>query len=156
MSSSRAPSTALVVVRLAKTLEIVLSDVGLTLNQFRLLTLIEEATITPTELSTRLVMKPPNVTAMINSLAERGLIRRSRSSHDARQTRLHLTRRGNALLDRAGTACEATLVHLAASIDADRAPHLLAALDCWLPALNAAAAELRRNLRSQSTSTRTA
>jgi DNA-binding MarR family transcriptional regulator len=146
MSSSRAPSTALVVVRLAKTLEIVLSDAGLTLNQFRLLTLIEEATITPSELSARLVMKPPNVTAMINSLTKRGLIRRSRSNQDARQTRLHLTRRGNALLDRAGTACEATLVHLARSVEGERGSDLLAALDRWLPALNAAAAELRRNL----------
>src|SRR5262245_1612147 len=146
MNSSGAPSTALVVVRLAKTLEIVLSDAGLTLNQFRLLTLIEEATITPSELSTRLVMKPPNVTAMINSLAKRGLIRRSRSSDDARQTRLHLTRRGDALLDRAAAACEATLVHLAASVEGERGSDLLAALDRWLPALNAAAAELRRNL----------
>jgi DNA-binding MarR family transcriptional regulator len=146
MSPTGGSSTALVVVRLAKTLEIVLSDVGLTLNQFRLLTLIEEGPTTPSELSTRLVMKPPNVTAMINSLAERGLIRRSRSSHDARQTRLHLTRRGDALLDRAATACEAALVYLASSAEGNRGSDLLSALDRWLPALNAAAADLRRNL----------
>jgi DNA-binding MarR family transcriptional regulator len=146
MAAGRPSSTALVVVRLSKTLEIVLADVGLTLNQFRLLTLVEDAAVTPGELSTRLVMKPPNVTAMINSLADRGLIRRSRNNHDARQTRLDLTRRGNALVERARTACDAALAHLAAQAAGNRGPALLDSLDRWAPALDAAAVELRRNL----------
>jgi DNA-binding MarR family transcriptional regulator len=146
MAARRSRSTALVVVRLAKTLEIVLADVGLTFNQFRLLTLVEDATVTPGELSTRLVMKPPNVTAMINSLADRGLIRRSRSDDDARRTRLHLTRRGDALVGRAHAACDGALQHLAAGAEGDRAEQLLTALDRWLPALDAAAIELRKGL----------
>lgn len=146
MATRSSGSTAIVVVRLAKTLEIVLADVGLTLNQFRLLTLTEtEPEITPGELSTRLVMKPPNVTAMINSLADRGLIRRSRSDDDGRQTRLHLTRQGDTLLDQARHVCDATLGHLATNAEGERAPELLSAIDRWLPALDAAAVALRRS-----------
>ena len=151
MTEIRPGSTVLVVVRLAKTLEIVLADVGLTLNQFRLLTLVEDADVTPGELSTRLVMKPPNVTAMINSLADRGLVRRSRGAGDGRRTRLQLTRRGDDRLQRAGAACEAALRYLAADAAGYGADDLLDALDRWLPALDTAASELRQHLDHDAT-----
>jgi hypothetical protein len=60
-----------VIVQLAKVLEIVLADMGLTMHQFRLLTLAQEASPSKAELSLRLVMKPPNVSVLTSGLLRR-------------------------------------------------------------------------------------
>ena len=80
-----------VIVRLAKVLEIVLADVGLTMNQFRLLTLVEDRSPSAAELSRRLVMKPPNVSALTAGMVKRGLIEQRRQLGDGRRRILALT-----------------------------------------------------------------
>ena len=61
-------SRALTVVRLSKIIELVLAALGLTLNQYRMLTFISEGAPPLSEISARLAMKPPNVSALTDGL----------------------------------------------------------------------------------------
>jgi DNA-binding MarR family transcriptional regulator len=131
-----------VVVRLAKVLEIVLADVGLTMNQFRLLTLVEERSPSTAELSRRLVMKPPNVSALTAGMVKRGLIKQRQQSDDGRRRVLALTKAGKGLLDTAHEQCGRTLRFLASTGPKGTDPY--AALEAWLPALNEAALRVRK------------
>jgi DNA-binding MarR family transcriptional regulator len=134
-----------VVVRLAKVVEIVLADVGLTLNQYRLLTLIDGEAPSARELSLRLVMKPPNVTALTNALSERGLIAKRRHPSDGRRSELVLTGAGRRVLGRAHARCERALGRLTEhDRRASRSGRLLVGLDDWVPSLDEAAVRLRQ------------
>lgn len=131
-----------VIVRLAKVLEIVLADMGLTMNQFRLLTLVQEASPSKAELSLRLVMKPPNVTVLTSGLVKRGLLTERRPAHDGRRRTLELTKAGTRALAAAHKRCGVALRFLAKSSPSGN--QLFASLERWLPALDAAAVELRK------------
>jgi DNA-binding MarR family transcriptional regulator len=134
-----------VVVRLAKVIEIVLADVGLTLNQYRLLTLIDGGTPSARELSLRLAMKPPNVSALTNALSERGLLAKRPHATDRRRAELVLTAAGRRVLHRAHARAERALGRLAEHDPrASRSRRLLEGLDGWLPSLDEAAVRLRQ------------
>jgi DNA-binding MarR family transcriptional regulator len=133
----------LTVIRLAKVVEIVLARAGLTVNQYRMLTFIDEGAPALREMSTRLVMKAPNVTTLIDALVERGLVERGRHPEDGRRRELALTDEGRSLLDAANEHCERALRSLAQSVGGRHA-RLLAGLDTWVPALDDAAVRLAR------------
>lgn len=129
-----------VIVRLSKVLEIVLADLGLTMNQYRFLTLVAERSPSAAELSTRLVMKPPNVSVLTRGLVERGLVEQGRQSGDGRRRTLELTSAGRDLIRLANRRCASTLRYLEAeSADND----LVASLERWLPALDAEALRMQ-------------
>jgi len=132
----------LTIVRLAKVIELLLADHGLTVNQYRMLTFIDEGTPPLVELGTRLVMKPPNITTLIDGLVTRGLVTRGRHAHDRRRVALRLSARGRRLLGRAERRCEAGLAALAAKGPGDPIQRLLG-LDRWRGSLDAVATELR-------------
>lgn len=133
-------SRTLTVIRLAKVIEIVLADIGLTVNQYRMLTFAEAGAPALGELSLRLVMKPPNVSILIDGLVSRGLMRRARQSDDRRHLRLDLTKAGAEILALAHQRSDAALDWLAAR--SHKSARLLRALDSWEPVLDAVAAEL--------------
>src|SRR6476661_8599923 len=97
------------VIRLAKVLEIVLDGVGLTPNQYRMLTFVDAGAPPMRELSVRLVMKPPNVTALVDGLVARGLVGRAPDGRDRRRRILSLTAEGRALLTAAEERCAESL-----------------------------------------------
>jgi DNA-binding MarR family transcriptional regulator len=129
-----------VIVRLSKVLEIVLTDIGLTMNQFRLLTLVQEGSPSAAELSLRLVMKPPNVSVVTAGLVNRGLIEQGKQAADGRRRTLALTSSGRALLADAHDRCAQTLRFLEAATPGGL--ELMKALEGWLPALEQAAVGL--------------
>jgi DNA-binding MarR family transcriptional regulator len=137
-------STVGVVVRLSKVLEIVLSDLGLTMNQFHLMSLVEEGEAAPTMLGRRLVMKPPNVTAVVTGLIERGLMTSAKSAEDKRRTQLAVTDEGRASLQQARHRCDQALEYLAEEATAGRGRPLVESLARWLPALDMELVALRR------------
>jgi DNA-binding MarR family transcriptional regulator len=141
MDSGRERSSVLTVIRLAKVVEIVLAEHGVTLNQFRMLTFVESGAPPLRELSVRLVMKPPNISAMVDGLVDRGLVRRGRRADDRRRFALSLTRSGARMVRLARRRCEDALAHVANTPGAPAG--LLEALDGWVVGLDAAAVELR-------------
>jgi DNA-binding MarR family transcriptional regulator len=133
-----------VVIRLAKVTEIVLYELELTLNQFRLLTMVEEGISSSRELGLRLVVKAPNVTVLVRTLTERGLLKRRPSEHDGRRIVLSLTPKGRKLIQRAERQCELALHNVAAYVETpDGADALVASLDAWVAPLDVAALRLR-------------
>ncbi len=131
------------IVRLAKLVEIMLGDVGLTPNQYRMLTLVDAGAPPMRELSVRLGMKPPNITALVDVLVNRGLVTRDRRDDDRRRLSLALTTAGAALLERAEFLAEDALARVA-SADPDEQRALLGTLDQWVPALDAMASRVAR------------
>ena len=131
--------------RLAKVVELALADLGLTENQYRALTLVEDGEPGLREFAVRLAMKPPNVTTLIDGLVGRKLIRRERDSRDGRRIALHLTAAGKTLLARADGRADEALARVA-SFDEAREHALLSLIDDWQPALDGVAADLRDTL----------
>jgi DNA-binding MarR family transcriptional regulator len=65
-----------------------------------LVLLLANGHATPKQLASTLGMPPPNVTVLVDRLAERGLLRRERSDTDGRATILRLTDKGTELAKR--------------------------------------------------------
>ncbi len=135
-------SRPLTIVRLAKVMEIVLGDLGLTLNQYRMLTFVQEGLPALVEVARRLVMKPPNVTVLIDGLVERGLVERHQHPEDGRRVEIALTAAGRSALARAEDTCDRALAYLAEA--AGDEARLLRALDRWQPVLDGPALETLR------------
>lgn len=138
-------STVAIVVRLAKVVELVLSSCGLTLNQYRALTLIEAGPPPMGEFAFRLAMEPPNASALVDGLVARSLVARGRDRADRRRVVLKLTARGRALLSRAEALCTAALGRVA-SFDAAKGKALIDGLESWSRALDEVAIDLRSRM----------
>ncbi|WP_101067179.1 MarR family winged helix-turn-helix transcriptional regulator [Roseovarius salinarum] len=70
-------------------------EAGLTSVQLRVLQIVsEKGHATPTELSTRMGVTQATVSALIKKLERKGLLTRTRSERDRRQTRLEITEDG--------------------------------------------------------------
>jgi DNA-binding MarR family transcriptional regulator len=65
-----------------------------------LVLLLANRSATPKQLALTLAMPPPNVTVLVDRLAERGLLQRERSAADGRATILRLTDKGSELAKR--------------------------------------------------------
>lgn len=135
--------------RLAKVVELVLGDLGMTVNQFRALTLIEAGAPPMREFAVRLAMQPPNVSTLVDGLVGRGLVSRQRDPDDGRRVVLSLTARGRTLLQRAETRTGSALARVA-SFDNDRERLLLKGIDDWQRALDRVADDLHTTLTSRS------
>jgi DNA-binding MarR family transcriptional regulator len=144
---ARVASRAEIVVRLAKVVELALADLGLTENQYRALTLIDDGTQPLGEFAVRLAMQPPNVSTLIDGLVARELVVRERDPQDGRRVLLRLTTRGRTLVARADERASHALAAVAA-FDERRARSLLSGIDDWQLALEAVATDLRENLGS--------
>lgn len=87
-----------------------------------LMLLLTNEDVTPSQISRTLAMSAPNLTQLLDRLAERGLVARERSPHDRRAQHIRLTRAGRALAKKAHEISlgmeQETLQHLS---DAERA-----------------------------------
>jgi DNA-binding MarR family transcriptional regulator len=81
-----------------------------------LMLLLTNEDVTPSQITRALAMSAPNLTQLLDRLAERGLVARERSPHDRRAQHVKLTRPGRALAKRAHelslTMEQETLQHL--------------------------------------------
>ncbi|HTT11946.1 MAG TPA: MarR family transcriptional regulator [Burkholderiaceae bacterium] len=66
-----------------------------------LMLLLANEDVTPSLISRTLAMSAPNLTQLLDRLAERGLVARERSPHDRRAQHIRLTRAGRALAKKA-------------------------------------------------------
>ncbi len=87
------------VARLARQLEC--SCDQLTLAQYRVLAMVNRGDEQASRLAGRLAVAPPTLTAVVDGLVERGLLRRCEVSGDRRATRICITAAGRAALETA-------------------------------------------------------
>jgi long-chain acyl-CoA synthetase len=121
---------------LSKQVEIGLSDVDLSLPQYRVLAMLEGTSALSSDLAERLAVRPPTVTAVVDGLVVRGLIERRTVEADRRRVDHVLTEHGSRLLEEADTAVNTRLCeiagHLESQADVDRA---FEGLSMWRRAL---------------------
>lgn len=98
-----------------------LAEHGITYAQWRhLWLLLRDGELTPVELSRRAGVKKASSTAIIDSLARRGFIRRTPDAHDRRRVNLALTSDGIALMEVMSVSSRIINLHARAGIP-DRA-----------------------------------
>lgn len=132
-------ATARALIRGARMLERV--DTGLTMPQYRLLSLLAAGDERSTALAQRLAVSKPAISNAVETLAELGHLRRRGDSGDRRVTWLQLTAAGQAALAEADRRYSERLQQVAARM-AD-APGLAVALADFASALDRDLAERR-------------
>lgn len=115
-----------------------LAEVGLTLPQYRLLSLLSDGSLAATAVADHLAVSRPNVTALVDGLVERRLVERRTDTCDRRRVSHLLTTEGRATLAAADAAVERRFADIAAHLPADEAGQATTALGLWADALDAA------------------
>jgi long-chain acyl-CoA synthetase len=126
-----------VVARLARQVELALTDTGLSVSQYRVLARLAEGSVEASVLAAHLWVKGPSVTAVIDGLAARGLVERHETGTDRRCVSHTLTDEGERMLREADAASEARLAHIAQAGGASAATQAFAGLAAWGAALDA-------------------
>ncbi len=103
----------------------VLADSGVTLNQFLILKAVRDGGRSrPSAVARILGVHPSDVTRMVQRLAAKGLIRRSRTAEDQRAVHLALSEKGEALLARIEVTVERADRMVLEGLGPDAARHL--------------------------------
>jgi long-chain acyl-CoA synthetase len=127
-----------VAARLARQVEMGLSQVDLSLPQYRILMFLDEGTTVPSKLAHHLAVSRPTITSVVDGLVARGLVERHHHDDDRRRVDHGLTPAGRRLLEAADRNVDARLReitgHLGEEAQVEEAFH---GLDCWRRALEA-------------------
>jgi DNA-binding MarR family transcriptional regulator len=124
------------VARLARLIE--RADTDLSLPQYRVLAMVAAGDERATRLANRLNLAKPTITAMVESLVERGLIRREEVAGDRRAVGLRITAAGEAALEAAELAMMARVTPVLDRLDDGDRQIVLAALEAVQASLDAA------------------
>ena len=128
-------------VRLSRQVEITLGEFQLSVSQFRVLDRLCGGRAAGRNLAEWLAVKPPSITALVDGLVARGLVRREGDPSDRRRVSHELTASGRVLHAEALDALAARLSHLlsfvAEEVDTDRT---IEALATWNRAIELARA----------------
>ena len=122
--------------RLAKQVERALSDVDISLSQYRVLGNLAEGPSLASTLAERLIVSRPSITALADGLVERGLVTRMGSEGDRRRVMHVLTDEGRSVLDAADRAIEERLAVLAERVSEPDKARAYRGLDSWGKALD--------------------
>jgi long-chain acyl-CoA synthetase len=126
-----------VAARLARQVEVGLSQVDLSLPQYRILMFLDEGTTVASQLADHLALSRPTITAVVDGLVARGLVARSPQDGDRRRVCHALTAAGRQLLQEADHSVDARLRAIAGHLDDARdLADALRGLDCWRQALD--------------------
>ena len=127
-----------VAARLARQVEMGLSQVDLSLPQYRILMFLDEGTTVPSQLANHLAVSRPTITSVVDGLVARGLVERHHHNADRRRIAHALTPAGRQLLEVADRNVDARLKEIAGHLDEEaQMEEALQGLDCWRRALEA-------------------
>jgi long-chain acyl-CoA synthetase len=120
---------------LAKRVEFALTQVDLTLPQYRVLGILFEGSAAASGLAGRLAVRPSSVTAIIDGLVARGLVDRTHQEDDRRRIALRLTEEGERVLAEADLTVDAYMVTIAGHLPDPDDVMVLRSLELWGQAL---------------------
>jgi long-chain acyl-CoA synthetase len=129
-------SPARAAARLSKQLERALTEVDLTLPQYRALVFLTSGVITPSVLAGKLAVSRPTITALMDGLVARGLVERRGDTDDRRRVVHQVTPPGHDALTRADEALDTWLSGLAGHLSDKDARQALDGLALWNTALD--------------------
>jgi long-chain acyl-CoA synthetase len=113
-----------------------LTEVDLSLAQYRLIGNLADGPSLASTLAERLIVSRPSITALADGLVERGLIGREGAEGDRRRVMHVLTEAGRKVLDVADEAIEARLENLAAELAEPDQRRAFKGLAAWGRALD--------------------
>jgi long-chain acyl-CoA synthetase len=123
--------------RLARQVEVGLTQVDLTLSQDRSLMFLDEGWAAASVLADHLAVTRPSVTAVVDGLVTRGLVERKHDDSDRRRIEHRLTEQGRQVLCQADAAVEARLREIAGHLaDEEETAAAFAGLDLWRAGLD--------------------
>ncbi len=126
--------------KLARQITIPLAEHQLSLSQYRVLIFLDEGGAAPSDLAERLSVSRPSITALMDGMAERGLVERHRHPDDGRRVVHHLTESGRNALELADQAVAGRLMRLGAHVNAGDPTPLIQNLSRFGDAIRAARA----------------
>ncbi|HET9672553.1 MAG TPA: MarR family transcriptional regulator [Actinomycetota bacterium] len=115
------PEVCRTAARLGRQMEFALANAGITLPQYRLLSLMSEGSSAGAVLADKLRVSRPTVTGIIDGLVGRGLVMREDDPDDRRRMRATMTPEGEKILRRADAAVSGRLLELLGKVDPERA-----------------------------------
>ena len=124
--------------RLGRVTERALGELGLSLPQYRVLSLLDEGAAAATALADHLAIGRPHVTALVDGLVERSWVERRTDPEDRRRVSHGLTAAGRAALTAADDAVEARLAGILGQLAVDDRRRAAAGLALWGDALDTA------------------
>ena len=122
--------------RLTRHLERSLTEASLTLPQYRLLSFLSTQPDAAHRLASKLNVRPPSLTALVDGLESRGLVARVADTDDRRRVRIVITDEGRSHLDVADLVAARRLAHIA-DLEAG-GEQRLEGLESWHTALDEA------------------
>jgi len=124
---------------LAKQVELAVTEVGLSLPQYRILGVLGEGASMPSALADRLTVRRPTVTAVVDGLEVRGLVEGApAAANDRRRVTHTLTTKGRRLLAKADANVDARLRGIAACLDDPvQTDEALRSMELWRAAIRA-------------------
>ena len=137
VSEGAAQGPGRVAARLAKVVERALSNLDLSLAQYRLLGNLADGPSQASTLAERLIVSRPSVTALADGLVERGFVTRKGAEGDRRRVMHGLTPAGRKALSAAEAAIEAGLDPLAHELSDTERARAFKGLELWGKALDA-------------------
>jgi long-chain acyl-CoA synthetase len=123
--------------RLAKHVEIALSHSDLSLPQYRVLILLGDGTAVASVLASKLAVSPPSVTAIVDGLVARGLVKRHADGGDRRRVTHALTDKGRRVLSEADAETNTRLEAVAGHLPARDRERAVVGLRLWHDAMDA-------------------
>jgi long-chain acyl-CoA synthetase len=120
---------------LSKRVEFALSEMDLTLPQYRVLGILAEGSAAASGLADRLAVRPSSVTAIIDGLVARGLVDRKHEEGDRRRIALRLTKEGVRAVAEADRSVDEYLASIAAHLPGGDEAMVLRSLELWGQAL---------------------
>lgn len=129
--------------RLGRQVEIALAGIGLTTAQYRTLTQLSDGAEAASLLAAKLAVSRPSVTAIVEGLADRGLVDRRHSDEDRRRVSVNLTAQGQQVLARADEVVSAKLADLLARVSHRQADQAVNGIMQWGKAMDANKARKR-------------
>lgn len=136
MSVERASSYGRTLSRLARQVEIALSEVELSLPQYRILGILGEGASGASALAEKLTVSRPTVTAAVDGLVARGYVARSADVVDRRRVHHTLTPEGELALVEADRAVEVRLDEITDYLPKRRQQGAYDGLELWRTALD--------------------
>jgi DNA-binding MarR family transcriptional regulator len=101
---------------------------GMTMMQCGILRHLEQASLTINELARRMMIKPPSLVAVVDALERDGYLQRQPDPNDRRRTPLHITPKGEALLEKVPLCAETDVLSVALDHLGERKAEQLAKL----------------------------
>lgn len=127
--ASAAVAAARAAARFSKSMEVALSEVGLSLPQYRLLAFLSGGPERATALAGWLDVSPPSLTALVDGAVARKLVERAASEEDRRCVRHVITVGGAEALSRADDAVAARLAQVTEHLSPAQARKALEGLE---------------------------